>query len=159
MSRPVAVSKSLDQTEPSSGYIEGKTHYFPARVYWAETDSGGVVYHASYLNFAERGRVELLRLLGLGQDGLRRDHGLIFAVRHCEIDYKVPARLDDALLIETKIAQLGGASMELHQSIQRAGDRKEFVLLKVTLVAITLEAKAMRIPDVVREKFNTILSS
>src|SRR5690606_20285001 len=70
---------------------------WPTRVYWEDTDAGGVVYHAQYLAFLERARTEWLRALGYGQEPLRVDHGLVFAVRAMRIDFRAPARLDDAL--------------------------------------------------------------
>lgn len=146
---------------PFSGTIDNGAHYLPQRVYWGETDAGGVVYHAAYLNFAERGRVEFLRNLGLGQEELRKTHGLIFAVRSCQIDYKAPARLDDALLVETQVASIGGASLDLSQTILKFNDNSKMPLVKldVTLVAISENTKAIRIPDAVREKFSKFVTN
>ena len=69
---------------------------WPTRVYWEDTDAGGVVYHAQYLAFLERARTEWMRARGHGQDRLRTEHDLVFAVRAMRIDFRLPARLDDA---------------------------------------------------------------
>ncbi|HET6435744.1 MAG TPA: YbgC/FadM family acyl-CoA thioesterase, partial [Xanthomonadaceae bacterium] len=71
----------------------------PVRVYWEDTDAGGVVYHAQYVAFLERARSEWLRALGKGQDALRAEHDLVFAVRAMRVDFRAPARLDDALSV------------------------------------------------------------
>src|SRR5690349_2633990 len=93
------------------GRIVGDTHYFPVRVYYEDTDAGGLVFHANYLLYAERARTELLRLGGVEHRRLAAELGVFFAIRRCEIDYRAPARLDDALEVETKITDIRGASM------------------------------------------------
>ncbi|MGB5569099.1 MAG: YbgC/FadM family acyl-CoA thioesterase, partial [Sedimenticolaceae bacterium] len=80
---------------------------WPVRVYYEDTDAGGVVYYANYLKYLERARTEWLRYLGFGQDTLMRDAGILFAVRRVEIDYLLPARFDDALLVELEIEEIG----------------------------------------------------
>ena len=75
------------------------------------------MYHAAYLEFAERARTEMLRCLGLDHSGLRGRFGLVFTVRRCAIDYRAPARLDDLLEVETRLLRLGGASLELEQRV------------------------------------------
>jgi acyl-CoA thioester hydrolase len=91
------------------------SHRFTVRVYYEDTDAGGVVYHASYLRFAERARTEALRDAGAPHDALHGTHGLIFVVRHLEMDYLRPTRLDSLLDIETTPVALGGASVTLRQ--------------------------------------------
>src|SRR5712671_6087187 len=86
-------------------------HRFGLRVYYEDTDAGGVVYYANYLKFAERARTEMLRHVGFEQEALRRTTGRVFAVRHCSADYLAPARLDDELVVETRLTALGGASL------------------------------------------------
>jgi acyl-CoA thioester hydrolase len=95
---------------------------WPLRVYYEDTDSGGVVYYANYLRFMERARTEWLRALGFEQDALARDAGVIFAVRHAEIDFRKPARFNDALVVRSTLAELGRASVVFDQTIARAGD-------------------------------------
>lgn len=139
-----------------SGIWQEREHVMPMRVYYAETDAGGVVYHASYLNFAERARTEMTRLLGLDQVALRDEHDLLFAVRSCEIDFFRPARLDDLLTVRSKLVHLGGASMHVVQSILRG--EEELVKLLVRLVCMTGEAKAARIPSFLRDRLQDYLT-
>jgi acyl-CoA thioester hydrolase len=92
---------------------------FPVRVYYEDTDSGGVVYHANYLKFMERARTEWLRSLGFEQDELAQREGVIFAVRSVHLKYRRPARFNDALLVTTSIKEHGGASATFAQTVKR----------------------------------------
>jgi acyl-CoA thioester hydrolase len=96
---------------------------FPARVYWEDTDAGGVVYHAQYLAFMERARTEWLRAHGYGQELLRADHDLVFVVRAMVIDFRQPARLDDALQVSVAVRECKRASLVLVQTVEREGQR------------------------------------
>ena len=100
----------------------GAVFNWPIRVYYEDTDCGGVVYHASYLRFMERARTEWLRTLGFEQDELIETHGRIFAVRRIEIDYLCPARFNDALEVRSSIAECRRASLMFNQSIVNARD-------------------------------------
>lgn len=93
----------------------------PTRVYWEDTDAGGVVYHAQYLAFLERARTEWLRALGQGQERLRAGHDLVFAVRAMRIDFRAPARLDDLLDVSVAVREVRRASLVLAQAIHRDG--------------------------------------
>ncbi|MDQ2702737.1 MAG: tol-pal system-associated acyl-CoA thioesterase [Pseudomonadota bacterium] len=93
----------------------------PVRVYWEDTDAGGVVYHAQYLAFLERARTEWMRALGKGQDAMRREHGLVFAVRAMQVDFRLPARLDDALAATVVLRECRRASLVIDQEIRRDG--------------------------------------
>src|SRR6476659_8027012 len=95
---------------------------WPTRVYWEDTDAGGVVYHAQYLAFLERARTEWLRARGKGQQALRVDHDLVFAVRAMRIEFRQPARLDDALQVTVALRECRRASLVFAQSIQRDGE-------------------------------------
>ena len=99
------------------GSIEAGVHRIRIRVYYEDTDAAGIVYHAAYLEFAERARTEMLRCLGLDHASLRARFGLVFTVRRCAIDYRAPARLDDLLELETRLLRLGGASLDLAQRV------------------------------------------
>ncbi len=90
---------------------------WPVRVYYEDTDSGGVVYYANYLKFMERARTELLRSIGYQQDQLQQELGIIFAVHSANIRYKKPARFNDELNVVTSISALGKASIRFKQSI------------------------------------------
>ncbi|MEZ0469346.1 tol-pal system-associated acyl-CoA thioesterase [Luteimonas salinilitoris] len=96
---------------------------WPTRVYWEDTDAGGVVYHAQYLAFLERARTEWLRALGHGQELLRGSHDLVFAVRAMRIDFRKPARLDDALQVSVALRECRRASLVIDQAIERDGER------------------------------------
>jgi len=104
---------------PPEGVLCAGAHYFPLRVYFEDTDAGGVVYHATYLRFAERARTEMLRALGQPHARLIAE-GAVFVVRALSVRYLRPARLDDALLVRTRVLRLGGASVELAQDVLRA---------------------------------------
>ncbi|MGB8274759.1 MAG: YbgC/FadM family acyl-CoA thioesterase, partial [Alphaproteobacteria bacterium] len=105
-----------------SGALEGDVHRFPVRVYYEDTDAGGVVYYANYLKFAERARTEMMHLVGAGYGDAVRAGKVAFAVRRCEIDFLAPARLDDLLEVETRLLEAGGASLSAEQRIRREGD-------------------------------------
>lgn len=131
-----------------SGRLEGDTHVLPVRVYYEDTDFSGVVYHANYLRFLERGRTEFLRLLGIGQSALHTEaEGLIFAVRRMTIDYLRPARMDDVLVVETRAAEVRGASLVIAQRIRRDGEAIVTADVRVALVAA---GRPARIPDRLR---------
>ena len=118
----------------------------PVRVYWEDTDAGGVVYHAQYLAFLERARSEWLRVLGRQQDRLRAEHDLVFAVRAMRIDFRAPARLDDALDVTAALRECRRASLVFAQSIRR-GDA---LLLDAEVRVAALSASTFRprpIPD------------
>ena len=91
------------------------------RIYWEDTDAGGVVYHAQYLAFLERARSEWLRALGRGQDALRSEHDLVFAVRAMQVDFRAPARLDDALQVTCVLRECRRASLVFAQEVRRDG--------------------------------------
>ena len=92
------------------------------RVYWEDTDAGGVVFYANYLKYFERARTEWLRAKGFGQQRLRTDTGAIFVVTDTSVSYLEPARLDDELQITVHITESGGASLTFRQEARRAGD-------------------------------------
>ncbi|NKE65867.1 tol-pal system-associated acyl-CoA thioesterase [Ramlibacter sp. RBP-2] len=97
---------------------------FPIRVYWEDTDAGGIVFYANYLKFFERARTEWLRSLGIGQQDLRERTGGIFIVSETNVSYHRPARLDDELLVTARIETAGRASILLAQQALRAADRE-----------------------------------
>lgn len=122
-------------------------HLFPVRVYYEDTDAGGIVYHSIYLNFAERARTELVRELGISQAALLAEgEGHAFAVRTAEVDYLKPARLDDLLQVETVVTEVGGASARMRQVVRRLDDGAELVRLNVRLAFISLTGRPARIP-------------
>jgi acyl-CoA thioester hydrolase len=94
---------------------------WPARVYWEDTDGGGIVYYANYLRFLERARTEWLRSLGYSQQALARDPGIVFAVVSLNVDYRKPARLDDELVITCEPSTEGAVTLRFSQRIYRKG--------------------------------------
>ena len=128
-----------------------KDHQLNIRVYYEDTDAGGIVYHASYLRYAERGRTEMLRAAGYEHVKLANDTGIAFAVVNMSIDYRAPARLDDLLTLKTRISKLGGASMDMQQDVYK-GDTL-LTEIRVTLVCVDRGMKAVRLPQALRELF------
>ena len=132
---------------------------WPARVYWEDTDGGGIVYYANYLRFLERARTEWLRSLGYSQKALARDPGIVFAVVSLSVDYRKPARLDDELVITCEPSAAGAVTLRFAQRIYRkepvaapatgAADREGLLVeadVRVACVdAATLRPK--RLPD------------
>jgi acyl-CoA thioester hydrolase len=113
-------------------------------VYYEDTDAAGIVYHAAYLEFAERARTEMLRCLGLDHASLRDRFGLVFAVRRCAIDYRAPARLDDLLELETRLLRLGGASLDLAQRVLCQG--RFLAGLDLRLALLDGDLRVARVP-------------
>ena len=137
-------------TKPLSSFA-GQTHLFDLRVYYEDTDAGGIVYYANYQKFAERARTEVLRELGVAQRELMEGEGLAFAVRRCTVDYFAPAKLDDELQIHSTVRALGPASLDIEQSIRRSDGVGELVRLDVKIVVINKSGRASRIPEDVAE--------
>jgi acyl-CoA thioester hydrolase len=124
---------------------------WPVRVYYEDTDAGGVVYYANYLRFLERARTEWLRQLGFDQEALIRDSGILFAVRRVTIDYLLPARLDDGLLVEARVAESGRVSLTFDQRIHRGAQ----VLVQASVQVVCLDSRRFRpvaIPGVILER-------
>ncbi|QBQ64726.1 tol-pal system-associated acyl-CoA thioesterase [Actinobacillus indolicus] len=124
---------------------------FPIRVYYEDTDAGGVVYHARYLHFFERARTEYLRKLGFSQQNLLADC-LAFVVKKMEIDYKIPARLDDLLRVQTKISELKGAKIVFYQQLWRDDNLLSEALVTVASVDLT-KMKPVAIPANIKQAF------
>ena len=130
---------------------ETPVHRFPIRVYYEDTDAGGIVYHSAYLRFAERGRTEWLRDMGFDHSGLRSKTGAGFAVARAEIDYLKPATLDDLLEVETRIVKAGGASTRIEQDVLRDG--VPIVRMVLRLAFIGAEGRPYRMPQELRALF------
>ncbi len=134
----------------------GGTHVLPVTVYWEDTDAGGVVYYANYLRFAERGRTELLRRLGVNQSRLAAETGVIFAVRRAAAEYIAPARLEDALEIVTSVRAVSGATVEMDQWVRR-GD-EVLVRMDITIACINARGRATRLPADIARAFESFAS-
>ena len=114
---------------------------WPIRVYWEDTDGGGVVYHANYLRFLERARTEWLRSKGIAQEALRRDQDVVFAIRAVQMEFLAPARLDDELLATVDVTAVRGASLAFRQALVRADGTE---LVRATVRAACLTASTFR---------------
>ncbi len=127
-------------------------HFKNIRIYYEDTDAGGVVYHANYLKFAERARTEFLRDIGFENSSLHKNEGVIFVVRHIEIDYLKTAHLDDELQVKTTISELKNSSFIMHQPIFRGGEM--ITDMRVVLVCVDTENyRPVRLPKNVKEAF------
>ena len=112
----------------------------PVRVYYEDTDAGGVVYYANYLKFMERARTEWLRDLGFEQDALRIEEGILFAVRSIRVDYLQPAVFNDLLAVSARIVEQRGASLAFYQETRRGAD----VLCRGRVTIVSVDARTMR---------------
>jgi acyl-CoA thioester hydrolase len=120
-------------------------HRYTLRVYYEDTDAGGIVYHATYLRFAERARTEALRDLTIPHADLLQNFKLMFVVRRAEVDYLRPARVDDSLVVETEVLEAGGASATLRQTIY--GPHGACAVLRLRLACVTAGGNAGSAPD------------
>lgn len=134
-----------------------KPHIWPVRIYFEDTDAGGIVYHANYLRFAERARTEMLRAHGIDHAKMVKEEQTMFVVRSCTIDFNKPAKLDDALEVHSSVKDIGNASLTLQQDVVRDGA----VLAASTVVLVTINSGggACRIPAAIRAKIEALQSS
>lgn len=132
-----------------AGRIDGDTHILPIRVYFEDTDFTGLVYHATYLRWAERGRSDYVRLLGVHHNELENpadgSEPAAFVVRHLEIDFLRPAKIDEILEVHTSVAQVGGATLTLSQEIKR--EDTTLARLKVKVVLVSKSGKPRRLGE------------
>jgi len=138
-----------------------QSHITPIRVYYEDTDSGGIVYHPNFLSFGERARCELMRDLGYQCSDIDEKLGLQFVVKHADIEYIKPARLDDALEVHTSILAMRNTSFQCVHDIKKADDKegKDICKIIVTLVCVdTNEIKPVRIPDLLRNQLQTYIT-
>ena len=142
---------------PPQGEMRGKSHLFPVRVYYEDTDSGGLVYHANYLRYAERARTEMLRVLGIHQSDLAARMGLMFTVYKADVRYLKPARLDDALLVETAVREIGAASLTISQVIRRSDE--DIVRFNARIACVGRDGKPARLPAEMRSNFQSYASA
>ena len=139
---------------PASGAFEGKTHCFPVRVYFEDTDLSGIVYHANYLRYFERARSDMLRQVGIDQRAAH-DEGLgSYAVTHMDIDWKAPAKLDDALIVESLVRKVRAATCLIQQRVMR-GDEL-LAQAKVTAAFLSPDGRPRRQPPQWIEKFRAV---
>jgi len=128
----------------SAPSASGMTHSMPLRVYYEDTDAAGIVYYANYLKFAERGRTEMMRTLGFAHSRIDAETGTIFTVRRLSADYRGPARLDDTLTVDTRVLEIGGATVLLDQQIRRDG--AVLVALELLVACVGRDGRPRRVP-------------
>jgi len=134
--------------------------HWPVRVYFEDTDAGGVVYHASYLHFLERARTEWLRALGFEQDRLRAEQGVLFAVRRLTIDYVRPARFNDQLIVSTSLSGRGAASFDFAQQVLNVADGELRCRATVNVACVDVERmRPVRVPSAILHALSGVLSS
>jgi acyl-CoA thioester hydrolase len=140
----------MSAPQPPSGAFDGQAHLLPIRVYYEDTDFTGVVYHANYLRYFERGRSEFLRLAGVSHTELRAlDTPLAFVVARMEIDFIQPARIDDALVVRTRYERLERARLFVRQTLERDGEA--IARAVETIVCIGLDGRPRRPPQALTE--------
>jgi acyl-CoA thioester hydrolase len=134
---------------PTSGEIVDGRHVLPLRIYYEDTDAVGIVYYANWLRFLERGRTELLRLLGHEHSALRDERGVNWVVRRCTLDYLKPARIDETIDVVTSCGELRGASLDMLQEARRG----EETLVRAELVVACMNQKGRptRLPEGLRD--------
>lgn len=124
------------------------SHRFPVRVYFEDTDAGGMAYHATYLRWAERARTESLRAMHLPHALMMERHRTMLVVRRIKVEYVRPARLDEPLIVETRIRAIGAATLDLDQRVLREAGEKEVAALDVGLVCVNADSlRPARIPE------------
>ena len=136
------------------------TFCWPVRVYYEDTDSGGVVYYANYLRFMERARSEWLRSLGIGQNQLIERDGLIFVVRHVELNYLKPARFDDTLQVTVALHERGRASLTFDQQVLLDAEGESVVLCSGQVKIACVDAATMRpraIPNYIQVEIDGVI--
>lgn len=131
-------------------------HKIDIRVYYEDTDAGGIVYHSNFLNFCERARCELLRDMGHQVTDVEKDFGLMFVIKHADVEYILPGKLDDALQVVTSVAEMKNTSFKMNHVIEKAG--KALCKILITVVCVdTKTIKPVRLPDILRTKFEPYL--
>ncbi|MBD3670759.1 MAG: tol-pal system-associated acyl-CoA thioesterase [Gammaproteobacteria bacterium] len=129
---------------------DAKTFQWPVRIYYEDTDSGGVVYYANYLKYMERARTEWLRAAGFEQDELIEQKGVLFAVRSVQADYLSPARFNDLLTVSATIIEQGRASLTFKQEVRREADNRLLCTGKIKIVSLKTETmKPCAIPQAI----------
>ena len=134
-----------------------KNFAWPVRVYWEDTDAGGVVFYANYLKYFERARTERLRTMGFEQDALRREAGILFVVKAVQVDYLKPARFNEQLLVTADFAAVRQASLVFDQTVTRPALDETQILTRGTVRVACLDAETMKpklIPNHLLQRIN-----
>lgn len=144
------LGQGADLVAPGSGIFVGNIHVFPVRIYFEDTDAGGIVYYANYLKFAERARTEMMRLLGLVHSTVMRTEGCGFTVRDCAAEYLAAAVLDDAIEMRSRVTAVTGATITLEQIACRSGT--DLARMCVRLAGRRTDGRPARLPPQLRAR-------
>jgi len=125
----------IELDSPYEGAFEGGTHHFAVRIYYEDTDAAGIVYYANYLRFMERARSEMLRSLGIDQRAMLDAGTGAYAVARIEVDYRASARLDDAILVLSKVQRIRAAACVIHQRVMRGRELLAEAVVTVAFVS------------------------
>ena len=128
-----------------------KIYEYKFKIYYEDTDAGGVVYYANYLKFIERARSEIIKSLGFSNTNLREKFNLFFIVKYCNINYKKPAKLEDELIVFTSVVSLSKTSLVMKQDVKKHDDL--VAEAEVCLVAVDMKGKPTKIPDELKKLF------
>lgn len=146
----------MQRDEPSAGRFEGRVHALPVRIYYEDTDFSGIVYHANYLRYFERGRSDFLRLAGIHHTELLAGaEALAFAVNKIAMEFLKPARIDDALTVETEFQTMRGPRIFIAQKVERAGEI--LVKAEVQVCCISLTGRPRKPPTLLLERLKPFL--
>jgi len=146
----------MNSDEPSAGRFDGRAHHLPVRIYYEDTDFTGLVYHANYLRYFERGRSDFLRLAGVHHSALlEAPEPLGFAVNRITLDFLKPARIDDALTVKTVFETMRGPRIFIAQSLNRGGDT--LVTAEVQVCCISLTGRPRKPPAMLLERLKPFL--
>lgn len=126
-------------------YLKDDAFYYPCRVYYEDTDAGGVVYHSNYYKLAERARTEWLRAIGIPNQTLVDEHNTMFVARRSSIEWKRPARLDDLLVIESRLLGLGKVRMTIRHTVRR--EDLVLAIIDIELVAVNKDIIPTPLPE------------
>ena len=159
MSEPLTHAHDAATPEVAfSGWFEGRVHVLPVRIYYEDTDTSGIVYHANYLRYCERGRSDFLRMAGVRHlVMLEGETKLVWTLRRISLDYMRPARVDDLLMVRTRYTEMAGARLVGEQEIHKGADL--LCTARIEAAVITLDGRPRRIPADIREKLQPYLSA
>jgi acyl-CoA thioester hydrolase len=146
----------MQSDEPSAGRFEGRFHHLPVRVYYEDTDFSGIVYHANYLRFFERGRSDFLRVAGVHHGALLESaEPMAFAVNRMQIEFRKPARIDDALTVRTVFETMRGPRIFIAQTLMRGAE--ELVAAQVEVCCISLTGRPRKPPALLLDRLKPFL--
>ena len=128
-----------------------KIYEYKFKIYYEDTDAGGVVYYANYLKFIERARSEIIKSLGFSNTNLMEKFNLFFIVKYCNINYKKPAKLEDELIVFTSVVSLSKTSLVMKQDVKRHDDL--VAEAEICLVAVDMKGKPTKIPEELKKLF------